>query len=55
MSLHRCQWCGRFFASALPEPLGCPDHTREANEALRLSILRHNAKLQLAEVERSGT
>ena len=42
---HRCEWCGRWFASELPEPRGCSNHVREADEALRRDIERFNARL----------
>ena len=51
MAAFRCQWCGRFFSSELPEASGCPNHILEANEQLRKSIEKHNAKLARPESE----
>lgn len=45
MSVYRCEWCGRFYSSPLPEDSACPNHIPEHNERLRQSIERHNAKI----------
>lgn len=42
---HRCQFCGRWFTSELPDGYGCPNHIHEGSEALRRSIEQHNARL----------
>jgi hypothetical protein len=43
--LFRCDWCGRFYASELPDGSACSDHIPEHNERLRRSIEAFNAKL----------
>jgi len=42
---YRCDWCGRFYSSPLPEGSACESHIQEHNERLRKSIERFNAKL----------
>ena len=34
----RCDWCGRFYSSELPDGSACPDHIIEHNERLRREI-----------------
>ena len=46
MSIYRCDWCGRFYSSPLPEDSACPNHIQEHNERLRQSIARHNEKIK---------
>jgi dynactin complex subunit len=46
VSVYRCDWCGRFYSSPLPEDSACPDHIPEHNERLRKSIAKHNEKLR---------
>lgn len=43
--VYRCDWCGRFYSSPLPEGSACADHIPEHNERLRRSIERHNNRL----------
>jgi hypothetical protein len=45
MAVYRCDWCGRFYGSPLPESSACPDHIPEHNEQLSASIARHNEKI----------
>jgi hypothetical protein len=44
--VYRCEWCGRFYSSPLPEDSACPDHIPEHNERLKRQIERHNARLE---------
>ena len=46
MADYRCEWCGRFYSSQLPESSACPNHIHEHNERLSASIARHNEKLE---------
>jgi len=46
MAVYRCPWCGRFYASPLPEGTACADHAADYNEQHRRDIERFNAKLQ---------
>jgi hypothetical protein len=59
MPVYRCDWCGRFYSSPLPEGSACANHIPEHNERLRLSIQRHNARLEQRRADdeyfRSGT
>jgi hypothetical protein len=43
--VYRCEWCGRFYSSPLPEDSACPNHIPEHNERMRAQIARHNEKL----------
>lgn len=43
--IYHCDWCGRFYASALPEGSACQNHIPEHNKRLRDAIEKHNAKL----------
>lgn len=54
MPVYRCEWCGRFYSSPLPEGSACLDHIPEHNERLAASIQRHNEKIakQCAEVSK---
>jgi hypothetical protein len=45
VTVYRCDWCGRFYSSQLPEGSACPNHINEHNERLAESIKRHNDKL----------
>ncbi len=45
MSLYRCEWCGRFYSSPLPEESACPNHIPEHNARLTASIAKHNLKI----------
>lgn len=47
-NLYRCEWCGRFYSSPLPEPTGCDAHIQEANVGLHKGIAAHNARLLVA-------
>jgi hypothetical protein len=47
-NVYRCDWCGRFYSSALPEGSACPNHIPEHNERLAAQIARHNEKLKHA-------
>lgn len=44
----RCEWCGRFYTSALPEGSACQNHIPEHNARLRTDMARFNARLQRA-------
>ncbi len=44
-TIYRCQFCGRFYSSELPEATACPDHASEAAEKLRRDIARFNVRL----------
>ena len=46
MAVYRCEWCGRFYSSPLPEPSGCEAHIREANERLARQIAAHNERIR---------
>lgn len=46
MTVFRCDWCGRFYSSPLPEGSACDNHIPEHNARLRASIERHNARLR---------
>ena len=37
MSVYRCDWCGRFYSSPLPEGSACPNHIPEHNARLTAS------------------
>jgi hypothetical protein len=45
MAVFRCDWCGRFYSSELPDGSACDDHILEHNARLQKSIEQHNAKL----------
>lgn len=45
-TIYRCEWCGRFYASPLPEGSACPNHIPEHNERLRVSIEAFNSRLR---------
>lgn len=45
MPVYRCDWCGRFYSSPLPEGSACPSHIPEHNERLRRQIAAFNARL----------
>ena len=51
----RCDWCGRFYASSLPEGSACQDHIQDHNARLADSIARHNAKVEAYERNRERT
>lgn len=42
---HRCEWCGKFFSSPLPDAFGCKNHIAEHNAKMQRSIDEHNRKL----------
>lgn len=44
-TVYRCDWCGRFYASQLPESSSCPNHVQEHNARLRAQIERFNSRL----------
>ncbi len=44
-NVYRCDWCGRFYSSPLPEPSACRDHIPEHNARLTENIRQFNAKL----------
>jgi len=48
LAIYRCDWCGRFYSSPLPEGSACPDHIPEHNARLTASIERHNPKIAAA-------
>jgi hypothetical protein len=58
-TVYRCDWCGRFYSSSLPEGSACPNHIPEHNARLAASIARHNARLEERRADdeyfRSGT
>lgn len=45
MAIYRCDWCGRFYSSPLPEGSACPNHVPESNARNAASIARHNARI----------
>jgi hypothetical protein len=45
---YRCDWCGRFYSSPLPEGSACPNHIPEHNARLTASIKRFNQRLAAA-------
>jgi hypothetical protein len=45
MPVYRCDWCGRFYSSPLPEGSACDNHIPEHNARLSASIARHNQRL----------
>lgn len=47
MTVFRCDWCGRFYSSPLPEGSACQNHVAEHNERLRRDIERFNQRLAL--------
>jgi len=51
--VYRCDWCGRFYSSPLPEGSACDDHIPEHNERLRASIERFNRRLGVG-LDRGG-
>jgi hypothetical protein len=48
VSVFRCDWCGRFYSSPLPEGSACRDHVYEHNERLSKDIERFNSRLSPA-------
>ena len=44
-NVYRCEWCGRFYSSYLPEGSACPDHIHEHNARLTADIAGFNARL----------
>jgi hypothetical protein len=46
MRTYRCDWCGRFYSSPLPDPSACDDHLYEHGELLKARIEKHNAKMR---------
>lgn len=44
MSVYRCDWCGRFYSSPLPESTACPNHIREANEKFSKEMAKSRAE-----------
>lgn len=46
MSVYRCDWCGRFYSSPLPEGSACPNHIQESNYRLMREIEKHNEKIR---------
>lgn len=45
MPVYRCDWCGRFYSSPLPEGSACPNHIPEHNARFTRSIEEHNTRL----------
>jgi hypothetical protein len=45
MPVYRCDWCGRFYSSQLPEGSACDDHILEHNERHRRQLERFNSRL----------
>jgi hypothetical protein len=54
MTVYRCDWCGRFYSSPLPEDSACPDHIPEHNERHRRSIERFNERLRTRAVAKDS-
>lgn len=46
MATFRCDWCGRFYSSPLPDGSACDDHQHEYSVRLRQEIDRFNARLK---------
>ena len=51
MPAYRCDWCGRFYSSPLPEGSACPNHIPEHNARLTADIARFNARLPVVDCE----
>lgn len=45
MAVYRCEWCGRFYSSPLPEPSACDDHIPEHNARLTAQIAKFNERI----------
>lgn len=54
MARFRCDWCGRFYSSPLPEGSACDRHIHDHNIRQREQIRRFNARLSPAARE-AGT
>jgi hypothetical protein len=48
MTVYRCDWCGRFYASPLPEGSACDNHIVEHNARHSADIARFNERLKRA-------
>jgi hypothetical protein len=48
MPVYRCDWCGRFYSSPLPEGSACDEHIHEHNERHSADIARFNERLKRA-------
>jgi hypothetical protein len=46
MPVYRCDWCGRFYSSPLPEGSACDEHIHEHNERHSADIARFNERLK---------
>ena len=44
-NVYRCDWCGRFYSSPLPEGSACVNHIPEHNARLEKAIALFNARL----------
>lgn len=44
MTVYRCDWCGRFYSSPLPEATACPNHIPEHNVRFAVQIARFNER-----------
>ena len=44
VNVYRCDWCGRFYSSPLPDESACQNHIPEHNKRHMESIKRFNAK-----------
>ena len=44
-TVFRCDWCGRFYSSHLPEGSACRDHIVDHNERLAQDIAASNKRL----------
>lgn len=51
---HRCDYCGRFYSSPLPDGNGCREHEHLGAVERSVSIRRHNAKIVNARPVASG-
>jgi hypothetical protein len=47
LPVYRCDWCGRFYSSPLPDGSACQNHIIEHNERLTASIVLFNKRLAL--------
>jgi hypothetical protein len=53
-NVYRCEWCGRFYSSPLPDQSACQNHIPEHNARLAKDIERFNARLHSTSQEPGG-
>ena len=54
MPTYRCDWCGRFYSSPLPEPSSCRDHIPEWNAKLTRMIADFKSTIVTSSPARRG-